>query len=96
VLINEYFKEIESLVDQCIHIVESNLSKDRRSLHIGIIEGRIFFKDESFLNFIEFENVKEFIEVYKYAYHYQDRNGSLILRYDMAPHRQDIKTFPQP
>ncbi|EFK08085.1 conserved hypothetical protein [delta proteobacterium NaphS2] len=93
-LINEYFNEIESLIDKCVHIVESNISKDRRSLHIGIIEGRIFFKDESLLDFIEFVNVKEIVEVYKYAYHYQKRDASLIFRYDMAPHHREIKTFP--
>ena len=39
-------------------------------------------------------NVKESIEVYKYSYHYQDRNSDLIFRYDMAPHHQEVKTFP--
>ncbi len=43
---------------------------------------------------IEFVNVKETIEVYKYSYHYQDRNSDLIFRYDMAPHHRGIKTFP--
>ena len=63
-------------------------------MHIGIIEGELFFTDESRLYFIEFVNVKETIEVYKYSYHYQDRNGDLIFRYDMAPHHREIQTFP--
>jgi len=52
------------------------------------------FTDESVLHFIEFVNVKESIELYKYSYHYQNRNGTLIFRYDMAPHHQEIETFP--
>lgn len=69
-LITEYFQRIESQIAVCIHIVESGLIKDKRSLHIGIIEGELLFADESVLHFIEFVNVKETTEVYKYSYHY--------------------------
>ena len=93
-LISEYFQKIESQIADCIYIIETSLVKDKRSLHLGIIEGELFFTDESRLHFIEFVNVKETIEVYKYSYHYQDRNSDLIFRYDMAPHHQEIKTFP--
>ena len=93
-LITEYFQQIESQLANCIHILEIELHKDKRSLHIGIIEGRIIFIDESILHFIEFINVKQTTEVYKYSYHYQDWNGNLIFRYDMAPHHPEIETFP--
>jgi len=39
VLISEYFQTIESKIADCIHIIETSLLKDKRSLHIGIIEG---------------------------------------------------------
>lgn len=93
-LISEYFQKIESKIADCIYIIETSLVKDKRSLHIGIIEGELFFIDESRLHFIEFVNVKETIEVYKYSYHYQNRDSDLIFRYDMAPHHREIKTFP--
>ncbi len=93
-LITDYFKKIEHHITECIHIVESTLHKDKRSLHIGIIEGKLLFTDESSLHFIEFVNVKDTTEVYKYSYHYQDRSGGLVFRYDMAPHHRKIKTFP--
>ncbi len=93
-LISEYFQKIESQIADCIYIIETSLIKDKRSLHIGIIEGELFFTDESKPHFIEFVNAKETIEVYKYSYHYQDRNSGLIFRYDMAPHHREIKTFP--
>jgi hypothetical protein len=94
VLITEYFQKIESQIAECVHIIETSLLKDKRSLHIGIIEGELTFADESVLHFIEFVNVKETVEVYKYSYHYQDRNGNLIFRYDMAPHHREVETFP--
>ena len=93
-LIGEYFKKIESQISDCTHILETSLVKDKRSLHIGIIEGELLFTDESVLHFIEFVSVKEATEVYKYSYHYQDRNGDLIFRFDMAPHHSEIATFP--
>jgi len=94
VLITEYFRRIESQIADCIHIVESSLLKDNRSLHIGIIEGELLFADESVLHFIEFVNVKGGTEAYKYSYHYRDLNGNLIFRYDMAPHHHEMQTFP--
>jgi hypothetical protein len=94
VLITEYFRGIESKIAECIHVSESSITKDQRSLHIGIIEGKLLFTDGSFLHFIEFVDVKGTVEIYKYTYHYQDRRGDLIFRYDMAPHHQEIPTFP--
>ena len=93
-LITEYFQQIDSVTSDCIYVVETNVIKDRRSLHLGVIEGQLLFTDDSVLHFIEFVNVKETIESYKYSYHYQDCNGRLIFRYDMAPHHQEIDTFP--
>ncbi len=53
-LITEYFQEIESHIAVSIQVVESSLLKDKRSLHIGIVEGRLSFADESVLYFLEF------------------------------------------
>lgn len=93
-LINEYFQQIESQIADRIYILESTLTRDKRSAHIGIVEGEILFKDESVLHFIEFVNVKETVLVYKYSYHYRDQQEELIFRYDMAPHHKEIDTFP--
>jgi len=94
VLIAEYFHGIESRILECIYVVESAIVKDQRSYHIGIIEGNIVFTDNSALHFIQFVNVKGGTELYKYSYHYQDSNGDLIFRYDMAPHHKELRTFP--
>ena len=31
---------------------------------------------------------------YNYSFHWQKENGELIIRWDNAPHRQEIRTFP--
>ena len=93
-LIAEYFQEIESLITSYPKILESRIHKDIRSVHIGIIEGTISFMDESVLHFIEFVDVQESITIFKYSYHYQNREGILIFRYDMAPHHKELENFP--
>ena len=52
-LITQYFQQIETQIADYVHILEANLLKDKRSLHIGIIEGELIFTDESALHFIE-------------------------------------------
>ena len=93
-LIEEYFSRIEQDIISCPLIHSYNLTKDKRSLYIGLIEGVIKFVDNSILHFMEFVDVGEKVEKYKYSYHYQDNNRSLIFRYDMAPHLRNIETFP--
>ena len=43
---------------------------------------------------MEFVNVKIAVDRYKYSYHYQDSEETLIFRYDMAPHHQELSTCP--
>lgn len=93
-LIEEYFQKVEDDIARCLYIFESHIIKDKRSLYIGIIEGDIYFIDDSVLHFIEFVGVREKTERYKYSYHYQDKDGKVIFRYDMAPHHIEIETFP--
>ncbi len=93
-LIEQYFGEIEHDINSCPFIHSYNLVKDKRSLHIGFIEGSIRFIDNSTLCFMEFVDVSEKVEKYKYSYHHEDDNSVMIFRYDMAPHFRDIETFP--
>jgi len=94
VLIEEYFNRIETDIAQCVYVIDVEFLRDKRSLYIGFIEGKLSFIDGSILHFIEFINVKSTIDRYKYSYNYQDRNNHLIFRYDMAPHHKDALTFP--
>ena len=93
-LIEVYFQRIVGHITDCPYVAESQIRNDKRSFYIGIVEGEIRFTDDSFLHFIEFVNVKEGINRYKYSYHYQDKAEKVIFRYDMAPHHKETKTFP--
>ena len=93
-LIDEYFREIEKTVSQSPYIINWEIYKDKRSLYIGFIEGKIEFIDQSKLYLMEFVDTTDAVERYKYKYQYQDKQNKMIFRYDMAPHFLDIKTFP--
>ena len=93
-LIEEYFQDIEQALAQSYIIIDAQLVTDKRSLYIGFLEGTLTFLDGSTLHFMEFVNVKMAVNRYKYSYHYQDATEALIFRYDMAPHHQDVSTFP--
>lgn len=62
---------------------------------LGAIEGRLRFYDDSLLEFTE-TIIEQGVVLVKtdYAYHYQRADGTLIFRYDNAPHHREISTFP--
>lgn len=43
---------------------------------------------------MEFVDVGETIEKYKYSYHYEDIERTLVFRYDVAPHFRELESFP--
>lgn len=61
----------------------------------ALVEGRLRFWDGSLLKFVEvLQQRGAMIGKLEYAYHYQDRQGTLIFRYDNAPHHPSVATFP--
>lgn len=41
-----------------------------------------------------FRNVADVLAVEKYSFHWQRNDGTLICRWDNAPHHRDVTTFP--
>jgi len=61
----------------------------------GIIAGRVKFHDGSLLDFDEVILLQdEQLVKLRYAYHYQNKSGEMIFRYDNAPHYPNIFTYP--
>ena len=76
-----------------------DLRTDLRTEKIGLVKGYITFADESILYFTEYLDVRYKIDKLSYSFHYQKRNGELILRYDNAKHKPALpfcshKHFP--
>ena len=56
---------------------------------------RLRFHNDSQLTIVEKVIVERFtITKARYAYHYQQADGTLIFRYDNVPHHPEIKTHP--
>ena len=93
-MIRKYFKKIEKLLDDRSHIVEDlNINTNTFADDKGLIQGVIFFVDQTTLEFLEVVNTTK-QEKEKYKYHYMDKDKNLIFRYDNAKHHRVLKTFP--
>ena len=71
-------------------IVTSNLKTDYRTDKIGIVEGKITFMDGSELFFTEYVDVRYRVQKLSYSYHYQQKGGRLVFRYDNARHKPPL------
>ena len=62
---------------------------------LGAIEGRLRFYDDSLLEFAETVIERGIVLVKTdYACYYQRADGTLVFRYDNAPHHPEVFTFP--
>ena len=93
-MIEDYFRQIATLIATAGIIHSSSITYDKRSTSIGFIRGDISFLDGSQLHLREFVNVEHGTERYMYAYHYQRPDGTLVFRYDNTPHFPALATFP--
>jgi hypothetical protein len=93
-LIEDYFRQIETLLAVTNIVHSSSITYDKRSASIGFVRGSIYFLDSSQLHLREFINVEHGVERYMYAYHYQRPDGALVFRYDNTPHFPTLPTFP--
>ena len=92
-LIEEYFVRLEQTLASYPHVLRTNLTKEKRALHIGFVKGIIEFSQDVQLFVMEFVRTEPRLEKTKYRYHCQTASGKLLFRYDNAPHHQ-TNTFP--
>jgi hypothetical protein len=95
-LLTEYSTALARVIDDYSNadlIIDSTITTDCRTLKIGIIRGIITFVDESRLFFTEYLDLRYKTEKMTYSFHYQDRDGAVLFRYDNARHKPDIE-FP--
>jgi len=92
-LLPDYFAEITAVIAEYSKtglIISSDINVDSRTEKLGLIKGALVFIDYSTLFITEYVNVRYKIEKLSYAYHYQDKESSLIFRYDNAVHKPKL------
>jgi len=94
--IDDYFAAIERGLRQNVQIgtVEEPITCLASDDYNGLIRGRVFFWDTSYLDLYEVVNTELGYPVrVHYAYTYI-REGQRVFRYDNAPHHPEIATHP--
>jgi hypothetical protein len=91
---DEYFLQITQLIASFTFVHSFSIEFDKRSPQLVFVRGSLYFIDESALFFREFIVFGPEITRVSYSYHYQDRDGNLIFRYDNAPHFPQLPNFP--
>lgn len=95
-MIEDYFKQIQFLIQSSELIQSFKIEEDKRGLYEGFLKGKINFKDNSLLHFREFVYVEISIDRKMYSYQYMDSKNNLIFRYDNTEHHRklNLPTFP--
>jgi Family of unknown function (DUF6516) len=94
--IEEYFQDVETLIQNCSIVRSFDLIPDKRDTYEGFLRIEITFIDQSTLFVREFVSVETSIERDMYSYQYMDSTNNLIFPYDNTPHHQklNLPTFP--
>ena len=81
-------RTFESLKDKLIKSFDILDFKSGESFYY--LRVRAVLVDDSLLHIKEYRS----LDSYLYSYHCQDQDGSLRIRWDNAPHHDDLRTFP--
>jgi len=96
-MIDEYVRAIEEAIGALENLTRGSvIYKEEREANFIFLRGEVKFADGSQLHFREFVQLKQGQSPnrYKYAYHYQRADETIILRYDNARHYLDLSTAP--
>ena len=95
-IIDDYFTSLERTLVQnpLVSRMEVPFTCLASDDHNGLVRGRVFFWDTSFLDLFEVVSTELGYPVrINYAYTYL-REGQRAFRYDNAPHHPEILTYP--
>jgi hypothetical protein len=90
-VIADYFKSIEQLLNNSKLIVDKAVDFKEFSSEEGMARGRLLFLGGYVLTFMEYIQGEERP---KYRFNLSDGKGDMIFRYDNAAHHREIQTFP--
>lgn len=94
--IEDYFHQIQHIIESCRVLRASNVVYDKRGTYEGLIRGELYFVDGSVLHFREMIDVEMRIDRLMYTYQYMTVTKTLIFRYDNTGHhkRLNLSTYP--
>ncbi len=98
-MIDNYLLELDNLILVADEIPDAEILRrtvwDTDLEKIGLYRYKVYFSDGSLLELTErMVEEKGGLTVTKYRFHWQDKEGKLIKRWDNAAHHPEIDTFP--
>jgi hypothetical protein len=95
-IIENYFTEIQKIVDSSPIIFLKSVTYEKRGSYEGFIRGELCFADGTILHIREYVDVQITVERLMYAYQYTDSSNNLIFRYDNTNHHKKLglSTYP--
>jgi hypothetical protein len=92
-LTEAYLKKVQALLNASPLIIQPSISVEDRG-EVWFLRGNVDFIDGSSLYFRELFIGRGRKHKQTYTYHYQDREGKLLFRYDNSPHFPDLTNAP--
>jgi len=83
----ELFRQAIEKIESYGYTESVEVKEELRSNKQAVIKAKIVLIDRSVLHIREYIDAKYTVQKVSYAYHYQDKNGDLVFRYDNAVHR---------
>ncbi len=91
----DYLTYIKTLLISAPHITHFTTIREETQDKKGLLRYRASLDDGSLLEIFEFFEMKhDGVHVSKYSFHWQDRDGNLLKRWDNASHHPEITTHP--
>lgn len=84
------FGQIIEILDSSSLVVEYEISQLVEERSASFFKAKVILVDGSLL----FIKELRFPDGSKYSYHWQDIDGQLLIRWDNAPHHEEIDTYP--
>jgi hypothetical protein len=92
--IDAYFQLINEILASALVIKSQDIFAEKRTLTEGYLRANIFFTDDSRLHVRELVTTEPAVKRISYTYHYQRADGTVIFRYDDAPHFPSLLNAP--
>ncbi|HQE94024.1 MAG TPA: DUF6516 family protein [Anaerolineae bacterium] len=91
----DYLNAIKALIVLTPEIIHWEIVREEAQGDVGLFRYRLTLHDGSLLELFElFAVMDREIQVQKYSFHWQTRNGGLIRRWDNAAHHPEVATHP--
>jgi hypothetical protein len=91
----EYHQAVKARLIADPLVLQFEIQRERRTADDGYLRARLLLNNQQELEFSEYiRRVRDQIHVVTYSFHWTDSNGTLICRWDNAPHYPKLPQAP--